>query len=252
MSQIHRTTVIGEIGINWFGDTDLAKEMIDFCKESEADIAKFQFYRPEELLGKDSPYLLDASRGALTKETVLEFKNYCDSKEIEFGLSVFHPDLVDFTEEMNLKRYKIGSRCFTDRALLERVNETRKPVIASMGSASERNIYKSLDYLRDCPNITLLSCVCNYPTRIDSINLAQLDMARNILKNVGRKESVGFSSHCPKISPSLAAVARGASVIENHIVKYKSMKGCDVSSSLNFDEFKKMVKMIREVEQING
>lgn len=245
-----KITVIGEIGINWMGDVALAKEMIDSCKDAGADIAKFQLFRPKELLGQDSPYLAEAERGVPTKDQISEFKDYCDAVSIEFGLSVFHADLVDFTEDLGLRRYKIGSRAFLDTELLERVNKTKKPIIASTGTATEENIYRCLDILRDCPDITLMYCVPNYPTSLSSINLAQLDMVRSILTHVERQGQVGFSSHCPKLTPTIAAAARGATVIEHHIVKYKSMKGCDVSSSLNFVEFKRMVEYIREMEKI--
>ena len=86
-----KVRIIGEIGINWLGQKDLAYDYINFCKDIGVDIAKFQLYDAERLLGKDSPYLTDAARGALTRELAKEFKDYCDFKEIEFGCSVFFP-----------------------------------------------------------------------------------------------------------------------------------------------------------------
>ena len=139
-----------------------------------------------------------------------------------------------------------------DRELIRAINETHKPVIASTGTAEPGDIFTTVGCLRDCPDLTLMYCVPIYPTLCSSIDLAQLDMVRNILTSSGRPRNIGFSSHCPKITPTLAAIARGATTIENHIIKYRSMKSCDSSSSLNFEDYKKLVKLVREMETING
>ena len=265
---MQRVTCIAEIGINHFGDMQLAKEMIDLSKESGADIAKFQIYRPEEILGVDSPYFKEAKKAELSKEQHTELKEYCDSKEIEWCASVFHPDLVSFTENLGIKRYKIASRSVKHLELLQSINETKKPVIMSVGNCIDSDIIKAINTLRDCNDITILYCICNYPTNIRVISLDDMDWLRARYvpssKRIGptsgnpgtsssfaRARGVGFSSHCPKIAPSIAAVARRACTIEHHVVKYKTMKGCDVSSSLTFKEFGRLVKYIREIEQIH-
>ena len=61
---------------------------------------------------------------------------------------------------------------------------------------------------------------------------------------------VGFSDHSPGIEASIAAVVLGATVIEKHFTLDKNMKGPDHSSSLNVEEFKKLVNQIRNIESI--
>jgi N,N'-diacetyllegionaminate synthase len=63
---------------------------------------------------------------------------------------------------------------------------------------------------------------------------------------------VGFSDHTKGIEASVAAVALGAKIIEKHITLDKNASGPDHKSSLNPEEFKEMVKSIRNIELALG
>lgn len=230
---------IAEIGINWFGDMSLAQKMIRRCAKAGATIAKFQYYKPEKILGKSSPFLRDAKKSELSPAKIKTLKSFCDEAGIEFGLSVFHPENIEFTEKIGLQRYKIASRSVNDDALLKSINNTRKPVIMSTGMSTNKQISHALTILKDCP-VTLLYCVCKYPSAIEDINL---DKMRGLKKF---RTAVGFSSHCPKTQPTLEAVKRGATVIENHVVDNPESRGCDVSSSMPLDVYSMMLQFIRE------
>ena len=47
--------IIAEIGVNHEGSMDQAKKLIDLAKEGGADAAKFQSYKADTLVSKDSP-----------------------------------------------------------------------------------------------------------------------------------------------------------------------------------------------------
>ena len=63
---------------------------------------------------------------------------------------------------------------------------------------------------------------------------------------------VGFSDHETGIIGSLTAANIGAVIIERHITLDKKMKGLDHSSSLEPNEFKELVNMIRLSEKAKG
>jgi N-acetylneuraminate synthase len=63
---------------------------------------------------------------------------------------------------------------------------------------------------------------------------------------------VGFSDHTPGIAVAIAAVARGASVIEKHLTLDSGMEGPDHKASLEPASFAAMVDGIREVEHALG
>lgn len=243
------TLIIAEIGLNWFGDIDLAKELISLAKKAGADIAKFQLYRPRELLGENSPYLKDAELGVPSKDQARELKKWADQENIEWCASVFHPDLIEFTEELGVKRYKVASRSIGDLPLLKAINETKKPVILSRNMSWDDNDYNAIRILRDCPDVSVMYCVSDYPTSLDSVSLGYMGTIYDRISGI-RSVKTGFSSHCPYIEPTIAAVALGASVVENHIVKNREVVGCDVSSSLTIEEYTNMVRMIRNMEKM--
>ena len=62
----------------------------------------------------------------------------------------------------------------------------------------------------------------------------------------------GFSDHTLGLSAPITAVALGARVIEKHFMLDKSIDSADSGFSLNVEEFKDMVKAIRETEKLIG
>jgi sialic acid synthase SpsE len=64
--------------------------------------------------------------------------------------------------------------------------------------------------------------------------------------------AVGISDHTPDIPTSIAAVARGAVVVEKHFTLSKRLYGPDHHASLEPDELARVVDGIRQVEAALG
>ena len=63
---------------------------------------------------------------------------------------------------------------------------------------------------------------------------------------------VGYSDHTKGIEIPVAAVASGAVIIEKHFTLDRNMEGPDHKASIEPDELKQMVNMIRHVEVAIG
>ena len=63
---------------------------------------------------------------------------------------------------------------------------------------------------------------------------------------------VGLSDHTLGIEVPIAAAALGAEVIEKHFTLDRNLQGPDHRASLIPDEFKKMVRSIRNIEEALG
>jgi N-acetylneuraminate synthase/N,N'-diacetyllegionaminate synthase len=111
------------------------------------------------------------------------------------------------------------------------------------------DIYEAVETVYSTGNreIILLKCTSLYPSEPQNVNLRAMDTLR-----ASFNLPVGFSDHTPGILIAAAAVARGACVIEKHLTLSRSLKGPDHSYAIEPDEFKQLVKAIREVEQSLG
>lgn len=241
---MRKVFVIAEAGINHFGDMDVAKKLIAESAAAGADMVKFQHYSPEAILGPDSPFLGEARKCQFSRDQHEELKAECESKGVEWGVSLFHAGDVEWTEKIGMKRYKVASRASLDKHLLYEINRTKKPVFMSCGLLTNYDfVMQAVNILRDCQT-TLLYCRCQYPTSVEDIELREM---RNLFGFTGR---VGFSSHCPIPEVSVAAAANGASVIENHVAMSRDVAGCDIPSSVTIHEFRGMVGAIRQIQRL--
>jgi N-acetylneuraminate synthase len=95
--------------------------------------------------------------------------------------------------------------------------------------------------------VTLLHCTTQYPAPAEAVNLR----AMNTL-SAAFDLRVGYSDHTLGTAVSIAAVARGASVIEKHFTLDRTMNGPDHAASLEPSELMAMVSDIRTVEAALG
>jgi N-acetylneuraminate synthase len=95
--------------------------------------------------------------------------------------------------------------------------------------------------------VTVLHCTTEYPAPLADINLRAMDAL-----SAAFGLSVGYSDHSEGIVVPIAAVARGAVLIEKHFTLDKEMEGPDHKASLDPLELKSMVQAIRAVELTFG
>lgn len=254
------TFIIAEIGNNHNGDIKLAKKLVDYCVLVGADCAKFQMRDLETLYlnagnsddvkeNLGSQYTLDLlSRFQLTNEELLEVFDYCKTKGILPLCTPWDLKSLEVLEAYNMPAYKVASADLTNHELLFAIAKTGKPMICSTGMSTEKEIQQAVDLLQNQGVVyIMLHCNSTYPTPFGDINLNYL----NRLKELSQSP-IGYSGHERGINVSIAAVGLGAKVIERHITLDRLMEGSDHKASLLPDEFKAMVKGIREVEESLG
>ena len=93
----------------------------------------------------------------------------------------------------------------------------------------------------------MLHCQSTYPAPFKDVNLAYMDRLAEIAQ-----APVGYSGHERGIHVPVAAVARGARIVEKHLTVDRSLEGNDHKVSLLPDELAQMVQQIREVEESLG
>ncbi|MBN9432058.1 MAG: N-acetylneuraminate synthase family protein [Bosea sp.] len=256
----HPSFVIAEIGNNHNGDMDLAHRLIDLAAEAGADCAKFQMRDMSSLYqGTGAPedaskdlgaqYTLDLlARFNLSKENLYILFDYVRSKGMEPLCTPWDLSSLKALEEYGISGYKLASADLTNHELLLALAETGKPLFCSTGMATEAEIKESVALLKaNGASFCLLHCNSTYPAPYKDINLLYMDRLA-VLGDC----PVGYSGHERGWAVPVAAVARGACVIEKHFTVDRSMEGNDHKVSLLPEEFTEMVVAIRAVEEAMG
>jgi len=256
--------VIAELSANHLQKFDNAVKLINAAKEAGADAVKLQTYTPDTItIDCDNEYfqikqgtlwdgqsLYQLYKKAYTPwEWQPKLKEISESEGLICFSSVFDKTAVDFLEKINVPAYKIASFEITDIPLIEYVASKGKPVIISTGIATLSDIEEALNACKRVGNeqIALLKCTSAYPTQLKDVNLRTIPNLAETFKTV-----VGLSDHTLGISVSIASVALGACIIEKHLTLDRSLGGPDAAFSLEPNEFKAMVKSVREVEKALG
>ncbi|KKW19676.1 MAG: hypothetical protein UY63_C0008G0036 [Parcubacteria group bacterium GW2011_GWA2_51_10] len=223
---------------------------------------KFQKRTTSEILTKEGlskPYMSPHAYGAtygehrdkleLSEEQYRALKKYAEEKGMLFFASVWDEKSADFLEALNVDAYKIPSADLINIPLLEHVAKKERPVLISTGMSTLEEIEAAVDAVTmHNPRLILFQCLSLYPSPEGKINLKFMD----VLKERFRPLPVGYSGHEMDLLPTLAAVARGAHIVERHLTLDKRMKGSDHAASLEPHEFKELVASIRRVEAILG
>lgn len=248
--------IVAECGVNHNGDMCLAAEMIREAKRCGADVAKFQVYKPERLLDKDHPVLKPhwdtILKTELTRNNVKFLKQMCDTEEIEFLASVFHPDRVPWTEEIEMKRYKIASRSIYDEELAAAIADTGKPILLSYGYFLPGRAPEILKLGYAWKQTKLLYCVSQYPTPFTEIQFYKKAQGGYISRSsiFTRHAYDGFSDHTTGITASIVAMSLGARIIEKHFTLNRSLPGPDQTCSIEPHELKQLCEMRDKIEII--
>ncbi len=252
--------IIAEAGVNHNGSLDLAKKLVDKALEAGVDCIKFQTFKSENLvsmsaqmaeyqkenLGKDESQYKMLKELEISFEEFKELKKYCEEKNIMFLSTPFDLESCDFLNDLDMKIFKIPSGEITNLPYLRKINSFGKKVILSTGMANLNEIQDALNVLKDC-DVSLLHCTTEYPCPYDNVNLNAIDTLKKEFKL-----EVGYSDHTQGIEVPIAAVAKGATIIEKHFTLDRNMEGPDHKASLEPNELKQMVTSIRNIEKAFG
>jgi len=237
--------IIAEAGENHLGDMEIAKKLIDLACNAGADYVKFQYYNAEDCADSDPEK--DWFRKVQLDVGKLQYLyEYTCVKGIDFLCTPWDVQKAEDLFNIGIKDMKIASFHITNYAMLKTINRKAEKVFLSTGMCSVDEIDKAVKILDDV-DLYLLHCVSEYPLPEEHVNLLVMDSLR---KKYGCK--VGYSDHTIGILAPIAAVARGADVIEKHITLSKTFFGTDHILSADAAEFKVFVEYARRIVNILG
>jgi sialic acid synthase SpsE/sugar phosphate isomerase/epimerase len=245
--------VIAELGINHDGDLDQASKLISAAKDAGCWGVKFQYRNLDRayFFDKTKPssenseigdeiVRAEVMRNHLSPKEISELAGFAKKIGLEVGISFFIvEDFDDFTELQHelFDFYKIPSAELLNTELIQKLLNTSKLVLISLGMHSEEEITGVLEGIQYHKNWIPMHCVSNYPVATHNARLGYL----SYLKDKWNRP-VGYSSHDLNWESSILALGLGATVIERHLTLDKQAAGLDHSSSSTPGEFSKLVQ----------
>ena len=290
MSKQRPVYIIAEAGVNHNGSVETAQKLVDVAVAAGANAVKFQTFVAERLVAFDAPKAdyqrltteVSESQYAMLKklelsaEAHVQLMDYCQQQGIEFLSTPFDELSADYlAKEMQLSKLKISSGDLTNAPFLLECARLGTDIILSTGMATLAEVEAALGVLafgfmrrkstepsveafqaayhspagqeKLKEKVCLLHCTTEYPAPFDEVNLKAMDTMKNAFGL-----PVGLSDHTPGIAVVLAAVARGAEIIEKHFTLDRNMSGPDHRASLDPRELKDLVQGIRQIELALG
>ncbi len=243
--------IIAEMSGNHNQSLERALKIVDAAADAGASAIKIQTYTADTLTikgvfkiteksslwyGKDLHDLYDEAHTPWDwHKAIFE---HAEKRGIICFSSPFDETAVDLLESLNNPIYKIASFEINHIPLLKYIAKTGKPVIMSTGASSLSEIAEAVNVLKreGCENLTLLKCTSTYPATAENSNLNTIPHLKELFNC-----EVGLSDHTMGIGVAVAAIAKGATVIEKHFCLDRSEGGVDSAFSLEPAEFKQLV-----------
>lgn len=251
--------IISEIGINHNGSLDLAIHLADSAIRAGAEMIKHQTHVIEDEMSEEARKVIPGNakisiyeiikKCALNEQDEKKLADYVKSKKRIFISTPFSRLAADRLMRIKVPAFKIGSGECNNYHFVKYLCKFKIPIIMSTGMNSISSIRKTVNIiLRNKIPLALMHCTNIYPT---PPNLVRLDCIRQ-LKKAFPQCVIGLSDHTENNYSSYAAIALGANIIERHYVDTKKRKGPDISSSMDFNELKKLIHGSKEIFLARG
>lgn len=268
-----RPYVIAEMGVNFYDSAkvlkisplEAAKLYIDGAAEAGCDCAKFQSYKADTIVSKNSPAYWDITKEPTKTQHELfekfdgfneaDYRELCDythSKGLDFTSTPFDYTSADYLEDM-VDFYKISSSDLSNLPFIRYIAKKGKKMIISVGAAYLSEVDEAIRAIQEEGNndIVILHCVLSYPTNPEDANLHVIQTLKKDFPNVG----VGFSDHVApdkNMMTLAAAYMLGADVIEKHFTLDKTLSGNDHYHAGNPEDFKNAISNFRWIDKVLG
>lgn len=246
--------VIAELSANHLGSLERALAIVDAAAAAGCDALKLQTFVPASMTldAEASTFRIDGGPWAGRTlwdlydeaQTPWDWHAALFARGAAHGLAVFSTpfdeEAVARLDALGAPAFKIASFELVDLELIRAAARTGKPLIMSTGMASDAEVDEAVEVARaaGAGSIALLHCVSGYPTPPEASNLRRLDA-------LTRHGLIGISDHSPGAIVPIAAVARGACIIEKHLTLARADGGPDAGFSLEPAEMAEVVRGAR-------
>ncbi len=254
--------IIGDVGLTNNGSLKDTFKLINILSNLGVDAIKFQMIGPEVLLGdKEIKYTYPTLKnGKKTENMFSMFSNLsfsssewkkisklCKKKKIEFICTSHFSNAVDFLEKLKIKVHKICTWSQTHRRMIEKMGQTRKPLIIDTGAYTKKDFNEMVKWYRSKGGKDLIVLHDFHTKNEKFMNFKSIPYIKKKYKCV-----VGYTPQGRDDTMDLVAIGLGAQVIEKRITLDRSTPKNGHFKALEVEEFKNWLNKIKKVEVALG
>lgn len=243
--------VLAEVASAHGGDVEVALRMLDAAFKMGADGIKFQLFRAELLVVRRHPAWKDFAQIELDFKDWRRVLRQARASGLTLLVEAFDRPSLELAAEEQADGFKVHTTDMENPDFVRAVGALGKPVLFATGGVPEAAVREALDGVGACP-VGLLHGFQTFPTPVEEIRFRELAAWKERYRvPVGFLDHTDGASAFALVAPALA-VAYGADLVEKHFTLDRSQKGYDYQSSLNPEEFYRMVELLRQAEQARG
>jgi N,N'-diacetyllegionaminate synthase len=243
--------VLAEVASAHEGSAEKALRMIEAAFKMGADGIKFQLFRADELVIRRHPLRKDFEQIELTEKEWRKVLREARGSGLALLAEPFDRPSLEIATAEGVDAYKIHTTDMENPGFIKAVGAVGKPVLFATGGVAEETVREALDLASASP-VGLLFGFQTFPTPIEEIHFRELmAMKERHRLPVGFLDHTDGGSAFALVAPALA-VAHGADLVEKHFTLDRAEKGFDYQSSLNPEDFYRMVELLRQTERARG
>jgi len=248
--KLFKYPIILETACGHNGNIKILKKLVDIAANTQSKIIKFQiFYLKERALKNTKEY-------KIFKPLVISEKNwkyiiyYAKKKKLFIFADVYGELSFELAQKLKVDGFKIHSEDFFNSYFIEKVIDTKKPVIINVGGTYKSEVYNLISFLQKkkklSKKIILMMGVQTFPTPLEGHSLKEF--VDFVIKYSKFGVSFGYSDHfdpkdeLSKLIP-ISAFALGANFIEKHFTDDRKKKRTDYQSAMDKNEIDNFIKL---------
>lgn len=243
--------VLAEVASAHQGSVDRALAMLEAAFKMGADGIKFQLFQADALVVRRHPGRKDFEQIALGEKDWRKVLRAARASGLALLVEAFDRPSLELGAAEGAHAFKVHSTDMENPEFIRAVGALGRPVLFATGGVAAEAVQEALDLVGGAP-VGLLHGFQTFPTPVEEIRYRELAAMKE-----RHRVPIGFLDHTDGgsafalVAPALA-VAYGADLVEKHFTLDRSEKGFDYQSSLNPEDFYRMVELLRQAERAQG
>ena len=253
-SKNNKIFFIADVGSNHEGSFNEAKKTVLSACKSNADVVKLQIFTAKNLVAQkyDRKRFKHFQKLELSIKQNIELCKIIKKYKKKCSASIWDVEQIkNFDKYMDI--YKIGSGDIHNFEIIQKIIQTKKPIIISTGMSNIKDIEETLGFIKSLDKqylkkkVALLYCNTAYPTPVEDVRLGTIKYFNDRFNL-----TTGYSDHAIGEETLIYSYLFGAQIVEKHFSLNPKLKTFrDHQISFNKEDTNIYLKKIATLHKIS-